>query len=68
MEILICDYDKECCERIEKWILDYGKRENVDVNVDICYGVESVIKRLDNSYWFDLIFIEVEFPKNMEIV
>lgn len=63
MQILICDDDKRCCAQIEKWLIDYKKRENINIHIDICYSAENVIKRLDEGYWFDLIFLEIEFSR-----
>lgn len=49
MQIAVCDDDKICCGQIERWINNYKKRENIDINVEIFYNGEKVLDEIKKN-------------------
>lgn len=67
MQVVICDDDYGCCAKIEKWLIEYRKREKVDLHIDIHYNADGLISRLNEEYWFDVIFLDIELPETTGI-
>lgn len=63
MRIVICDDDDGCCSQIEKWILEYKKQKNINIEVEIYNSAETLIKHIQNGYVFDVIYLDIELPK-----
>ncbi len=63
MRIVICDDDDGCCSQIEKWILEYEKQKNINIEVEIYNSAEALVKHIENGYVFDGIYLDIELPK-----
>lgn len=50
MRIVICDDDNGCCAQIEKWILDYKRKKNIEIEVDVYNGAELLAKHILEDY------------------
>ena len=59
VQIVICDSDKKNCQQLEEWIKEYGRQIHLDI--EVFYDSESLIKQMENNYFFDMIFLAVEF-------
>ena len=46
MHIVVCDDDKGCCTKIEKWVKEYKTIESVDITVDVFYSAETLIEKM----------------------
>lgn len=67
MQVAICDDDIGCCSQIEKWLIDYGKREKIEINVELFYSAETLLRDIKNKCWFDVIFLDIELPEKTGI-
>lgn len=67
MHIVVCDDDKDCCTKIEKWVKEYKTIESVDITVDVFYSAETLIEKMKTGYFFDMIFLDIELPKKTGI-
>ena len=67
MHIVVCDDDKGCCTKIEKWVKEYKTIESVDITVDVFYSAETLIEKMKTGYFFDMIFLDIELPKKTGI-
>ena len=54
MHIVVCDDDKGCCTKIEKWVKEYKTIESVDITVDVFYSAETLIEKMKTGYFFDM--------------
>lgn len=63
MRIVICDDDDGCCSQIEKWILEYGKQKNMNIEIDIYNSAEVLMKHIQAGYVFDTIYLDIELPE-----
>lgn len=60
LNIAICDDNEDICSIIEKIIIDYNKKIEIDIRVEIFYSGEKLIEHLKNKDKFDLIFLDIE--------
>ena len=51
MHIVVCDDDKGCCTKIEKWVKEYKTIESVDITVDVFYSAETLIEKMKTGYF-----------------
>lgn len=62
MRIGICDDDIGCCALLEKWLLSYGIKENLDIQVNLYYSAESLLQDIHNGYCYEVLFLDIELP------
>lgn len=67
MQVAICDDDRGCCSQIEKWLINYRKREKVEIQVDVYFTAESLLNEIKNKRWYDVIFLDIELPQKTGI-
>lgn len=58
--IAICDDNIPLCSDIEKFILNYSKKENVPLYVEIYYTGNKLCEDLKKGILYDLIFLDIE--------
>lgn len=61
MKLVICDDDKGTCAKLEGWIEEYQRREKISLQVDVFYRSEELLDYMKKGYWFDAIFLDIEF-------
>ena len=59
--IAVCDDEILICSQIEKYLETYI--ETKDVQVEVYYSAEKLYKDLYDGVYYDLIFLDIEFPK-----
>lgn len=59
LRIAICDEDQVSCSIIENIILNYSKRINEKMEIEVFYSGGELLKFILKEYCFDLIFIEM---------
>lgn len=59
LRIAICDEDLVSCSIIENIILNYSKRINEKMEIEVFYSGGELLKFILKEYCFDLIFIEM---------
>lgn len=62
MKVVICENEKRCSELIEKWIKEYSIKESIHIMVDIFYSAERLIEKMEEGYYFDMIFLNTVLP------
>ena len=62
MQVVICDDDMGCCEEIKEWLVRYSVREAKEIAVTIFYSAEELLCAMEKGQWFDVIFLDIEFP------
>ena len=65
--IAVCDDDKIVSSHIEKVILNFGKCENIVVDVDVYHSGEGLINEIKKGEYYDLIFLDIEFKMSSGI-
>jgi DNA-binding LytR/AlgR family response regulator len=60
IHIAICDDDKKLSSQIENILLAYGKREGLNIDIDVFYCGEDLIKSLQDEITFNLIYLDIE--------
>ena len=63
MQIVICDDDMAFCEKIEDCVGLYAKEKQIDMKIDVFYRAESLIRKMENGFSFDAIFLDIMFPE-----
>lgn len=65
IKIAICDDEENICTRIEEFILDYGIINKVELDIQIFYTGEALLRLIQNGVQFDLVFLDIEMqPMN----
>ncbi len=59
LKIAVVDDVKQICSEVEEFILSFGKKECVCVDVDVFYDGESFLKELQKTY-YDAVFLDIE--------
>ena len=60
LKIAVCDDDNAICSITEKNIIDYGKTNNVKIDVEIFNRGEELLEFIESEHSFDLIFLDIE--------
>lgn len=60
IRIAICDDEENICTMIEEFILDYGIINKIELDIQIFYTGEALLKLIQNGEQFDLIFLDIE--------
>ena len=60
MKIAVCDDNFIVCNEIESFILSYSQKTSVEISIEIYYSGERLISDLEDSKYFDLIFLDIE--------
>lgn len=63
MQIAICDDDTGCCSQLEKWLYAYGRKENINLQIEVYYTSEKLLEQIEAQDWFDVIFLDIELPE-----
>ena len=59
--IAVCDDDEIICSEIERIILEYGSRD--EINVEVFLSGEEFCKFLSDGEMFDLVFLDIELKQ-----
>lgn len=59
MNIVICDSNKTYCAMLEKWIHRFRVKECVNIIVEVFYDENVLIKKIEDDYFFDMIFLNI---------
>lgn len=62
MRIAVCDDNVEICRQLAVWIEAYAERESLDVEISTYYHADDLLEQLENKQWYDVIFLDIEFP------
>lgn len=60
MKVAICDDDYRVCQCIEKTILEYGRRNQISIDVEVIQSGESLMNTIDIDT--DLLFLDIMLP------
>lgn len=60
LKTAICDDNEVVCFEIETHILDYAKRNALDISVEFYFSGERLIRDLNDSVYYDLIFLDIQ--------
>lgn len=60
LRIAICDDNNAICSQIEGMILEYKKNNLIEIEVEVFWTGENLIKFIENEGCFDLIFLDIE--------
>lgn len=60
LNIAICDDAIEITNQVEDFLLDISKNHSVEVEIDIYYSGEELLKALSNESSYDIIFLDIE--------
>jgi len=60
IRIAICDDDNYICSEIEEVILNFEKTSTIEMDIEVFYTGENLIKFIENEHKFDLIFLDIE--------
>lgn len=64
LRIAICDDNEVICFEIETYILDYAKRNAIDISVELYFSGERLIQDLRNSIYYDLLFLDIKLNQS----
>lgn len=67
MRVAICDDDRGCCSKIEKWLQEYGVAEKVEMNISIYNEADPFLKQMEAGCCFDVIILDIELPERSGI-
>lgn len=67
MHVVVCDDDKGCCAKIEKWLKEYRTVESIDITIDVFFRAETLLEKMATGYFFDMIFLDIELPEKTGI-
>lgn len=60
INIAICDDDKYICTDIENIVLEYSKNKRVDIETEVFYTGEELLRHIEKDNNVDLIFMDIE--------
>ncbi len=60
LRICICDNQLETCADLENMLYDYGRRQEIKIEIDVWYSGEGLCEDLTQKYEYDLIFISMD--------
>lgn len=60
LRIAVCDDEETICSKIEKIILDYGRTNEIKLDIEAFYNGEDLLKLIQQEQQFDLIFLDIE--------
>ena len=61
LKIAICDDEIRCCAKLEYEILEYSKRNSMNIECETYSNIASLYNNLQHGYIYDLIFLDIEF-------
>ena len=61
LRIAICDDDREFCNQIRTYLFHYSLHSEFDIDVKIFTTGEELIKDMESTGAFELIFLDIEF-------
>ncbi len=60
MKIAICDDIIEICNELESIIIEYCRKIDQRIEIDVFINVEKFISQLETGEMYDLIFLDIE--------
>ncbi len=60
--VAICDDKKQICTRIEDIVLEYSKKNNIKMEVEVFFRASDLFASLKRGDSYQLIFLDIEIP------
>lgn len=64
--VAVCDDNKIICEKLRDIIKLYGRKNYIDIKIDMYASIQDFIQQLENGAKYNLIFLDIAFPKEEE--
>ena len=68
LKIAICDDNYTLCSEVERMILEHNTTTCIDIETEVFYSGEKLLKFIENDHKFDLIFLDIELGSTTGIL
>lgn len=58
--VAICDDEEYTCSEIETCVMEYSKKNNIAVHIDVFYRGEEFQEVLKKKAYYDIVFLDIE--------
>lgn len=63
IRIAICDDEKALCSELEEELMGIARQININVQIDVWFSGETLIKYLSEGNYLDIVFLDIELMK-----